>query len=776
LLKYDRENGRFICYRNDPDDPDSVPQNNLDALFEDREGGIWVGLGRMGVVRFATRPLPFKRVPHAPGTRVEPFVGAIAEDRQGVLWVGTPDSLNRIERTTGRFASYRNGGPTTPTDVVSLREDPSGDLWVGTYGHGLLRFEPRTGKFRAYKPDPADPHSLSNDTVLCLLFDHSGTLWAGTYTALSRFDAAAQQFTTYNLGPPDKSPAYLALVEDREGSLWLGTRFSGLQRFNPATGEVQTYEQDTNRAGTLSDNRVNSLHFDPTGTLWVGTQNGLDKLDPKTGRFTVYTRRDGLPGNSVGAILEDDRGNLWVSTNNGVARFDPRRRSFSTFSTADGLPGPNFTGWGASFRSSSGEMFFGGFSGATAFFPDQVVDNSSAAPPIVLTDFRLSGNPVNIGGRSPLPKSISYVKDLVLSHQQNIFSFTFALLSYGHSETNRYRYKLEGLEADWNEGGSDHRQVTYTTLPAGTYTFRVQGATSGGGWTDPGVAVRIEVLPAWWETWWFESVCASLALALLWLAYYLRVRRIAWQFNLRLEERVGERTRIARELHDTLLQNFHGLLLRFQSAYNYLPSRPEEARKALGAALDRGAQAITAARDTVQELRSPSSVTNELSSAIAVLSEELRAAQSEGPSPDVEIQIEGEGRELHPMLREEIYRITAEALRNAFRHAQAARIDVAIQYGDHEFRIAVRDNGKGIDPEVLKQGSRSGHWGLPGMRERAEAIGGELGVWSRNGEGTEVRLRLPAVIAYALPPARRLKWFNRTSKEANESNSNPRGG
>jgi signal transduction histidine kinase len=247
--------------------------------------------------------------------------------------------------------------------------------------------------------------------------------------------------------------------------------------------------------------------------------------------------------------------------------------------------------------------------------------------------------------------------------------------------------------------------------------------------------------------------------------YQLRTRQLAHQYTLRLEERVSERTRIARELHDTLLQNFHGLLLRFQGAYNHLPSRPQEARKALGVALDRGAEAITAARDTVQELRSPPSGTNELSSAIAALSGELRVAQTEALSPAVEVAVQGEGRELHPILRDEIYRITAEALRNAFRHARAGRIDVAIRHGDHEFRIIVKDDGKGIDPEVLKQGSRRGHWGLPGMRERAEAMGAVLDIWSSHGIGTEVSLRVPATIAYT-SSGRRLRWFNSASRVA----------
>ena len=172
--------------------------------------------------------------------------------------------------------------------------------------------------------------------------------------------------------------------------------------------------------------------------MWVGTQNGLDKFDSQTGRFTAFTQRDGLPGNAVGCVLEDSSGNLWMSTNNGVARFNSEGKTFSSFSTADGLPGPNLTGWGACFQSPSGEMFFGGFNGGASFFPDKVVD-SSYAPPIVLTDFRMSGNPVEIGGHSPLRRSISYTADLIIPHQQNVFSITFAALSYASPATNRFR-------------------------------------------------------------------------------------------------------------------------------------------------------------------------------------------------------------------------------------------------------------------------------------------------------------------------------------------------
>jgi PAS domain S-box-containing protein len=531
LLKFDREHRRFIRYRYHPGDPYSLPQNNVENLFADREGSIWAGLGRMGVTRFATNPLPFKRIPHltsSDGT-AEPFVGAIYEDRQGTLWVGTPAALNSIDRKTGHYTSYRRtAGPAASTDVITIREDRFGSLWAGTYNHGLLRLDRRTGQFQTYLHNPADPYTLSNDIVTRLLVDHNGTFWAASNDGLNRFNAATGRFTVYKPDPPSRIVSYLELVEDRKGALWLGTDSSGLHHFDPASGQFTKYEHDMNRPGTLSDNRVNSVHFDRSGTMWVGTQNGLDKFDSKTGTFTVYTQRDGLAGNAVGCILEDDHGKLWMSTNNGIARFDPQSTAFKSYSTAEGLPGPDLTGKGACFKNQSGEMFFGGFNGATVFRPDSVVD-TSYAPTVVLTEFRLSGSPVDIGAGSPLSKSITYTTRLTLSHEQRIFSLAFSALSYLSPGTNRYRYKLEGLDETWHEVGSNERLATYTTLPAGVYTFRVQGAASRGVWSEPGAAVIIEILPPWWSTWWFRVLCVAVSVALLAGFYQWRIQQLRRQ-------------------------------------------------------------------------------------------------------------------------------------------------------------------------------------------------------------------------------------------------------
>ena len=762
LLKLDHERRKFIHYGNIPIDSQSLPQDKLDALFADREGNIWVAPGRMAPAFLAAKPAAFKKLPRVPGTSIEPFVAALYQDRQGVLWIATPEALVSRDSNTGRITAYRTSGPGVASDVIPICEDRSGNLWIGTWSHGLHRFDRQTGKLKTYRHNPADPYSLSSDIVMRLLVDHNGTLWAGTADGLDRFDARTEHFVTYKLDQ-QSSVLVLELIEDRDGKMWIGTESSGLRHFDPITGQQAIYEHNANRPGTLSDNRVNSVHFDRSGTMWVGTQNGLDKLDPQTGMFSAITQRDGLPGNAVGCILEDNNGKLWMSTNNGVARFNPQSKEFTNFSTSEGLPGPNLTGWGACFQSPSGEMFFGGFNGGTSFFPDNAVD-SAYTPPVVLTDFRLFGDPVQIGAHSPLRHSISYTTDLILPYDQNVFSIAFAGLSYASPATNRYRYKLEGLEPDWNEVGSDRRQAIYTTLPPGTYTFCVQAATRAGPWSEPGVALRIEILPAWWNTWWFRALCLLVSLTFLWRLYRLHVRRLHQKFAIALEARVSERTRIARELHDTLLQSFQGLLPRFQAALYMLPERVTEARKTLEAALDKASEAITEGRDAVQGLRLSTVDKNDLGVAVRTLGEELALATVNQSSPTFEVAVEGTPRSLHPILQDEVYRLVAEALRNAFRHAQARRIEVEIRYGEKEFRLQVRDDGRGIDPSVLSGDGREGHYGLHGMHERAKIVGGKLKVWSELDSGTEVELSIPALRAYT-QPRRRLRLLQKLSKK-----------
>jgi signal transduction histidine kinase len=288
----------------------------------------------------------------------------------------------------------------------------------------------------------------------------------------------------------------------------------------------------------------------------------------------------------------------------------------------------------------------------------------------------------------------------------------------------------------------------------------VTASNNDGVWNQTGASLNFFIAPAYYQTTWFRTAIIAAGLALLAVLYRLRVRQLAHVFDARLQERVNERTRIARELHDTLLQSFHGVMFRFQAAANVLPDRPLEAKQRLDTALKHGTHAIRDGRDAIQGLRASTVVTNDLAVALSTLGEELARTPINDvltETAELDVAIQGTPRTLRPIVRDEIYRIGGEALRNAFRHARARRIEVEIRYDDRRFQLRVRDNGQGIDGAMVNA-DRAGHFGLAGMRERAELIGGQFEIWSEAGMGTEVALTIPDAAVYETPVARRRIW------------------
>ena len=760
LLKLGPERSELIRYHNNPLDSESPESDKMISIFQDREGNIWTCFQTTEPNYFSRGPRNFENFTYRRGELIDPLVTSIYEDHRGILWIGSMGGLNRIDRRTGRNIVPPGSG--VRNEILSILEDRSQVLIAGTYHRGLEKIDPDSGRMSAYVQGK-NSNSAKNP-IMRLMFDHAGNLWAAAASGgIGRFNAVSGNFITFT---PDLQDLieYQAIAEDVDGTMWVGGQ-TGLHHFDPRTQEFTLFKHGRDAPNSLSDNRVNTIHIDPNGQMWVGTQNGLDKFDRKSGTFQVYTDRDGLGGNVVGCILEDRRGALWMSTNNGLSKLDPTRNRFENYSTFDDLPGPDLTGWGACYQSPSGEMFFGGFSGATAFYPERIAHNGFV-PTVALTDFRLSGVSIPPGRKSLLEKSITFSNSVEITHTQNDFSIEFSALSFLDPETNRYRYRLIGLDGNWHEAASDQRLASFTTLPVRSYTFEVEGATSHGRWSIP-TKLGIRILPAWYQTAWFRASCVVAFLGLLWALYRFRLHQIAERFNTRMEARVDERTRIARELHDTLLQSFQALMIHFQAVDNLLP--PGKGKDALEKVLDRADRALVEGRNAIQNIRSSTTVTNELSHAVTALGEELAGSHDGETGPATfRVSVEGTPRDLRPILRDDIYRIAREALQNAFRHAQASQIEADITYGDSLLRLRVRDDGKGIDPKHLHAG-RDGHWGLPGMRERAQQIGAQFEMWSEVGAGTEVELRIPGSIVYAKARGRGgLRLFRKKKEGSNE--------
>jgi signal transduction histidine kinase len=416
---------------------------------------------------------------------------------------------------------------------------------------------------------------------------------------------------------------------------------------------------------------------------------------------------------------------------------DPKRMiQVTTFDADDGVRlVPILKGFRpAVTKTSDGKIWF--VNGNTVSFLDPShSDINTVPPPVHIEQIAVNGKPYDVSNGMRLPAG---VRELLVD---------FTALSLVEPNKVRFRVKLEGQDKGWREL-ANQRHIQYTNLAPGTYRFRVIACNNSEVWNEQGDVLDFSIAPAYYQTNWFRAACVVAFLAMLWGIYEMRVRQLAAQFNMRLEERVSERTRIARDLHDTLLQSFQGLLLRFQAGINLLPERPADARRTLEDAVDRASQAITEGRDSVQGLRMSTIEKNDLAVAIRTLGEELASAETSELSPNFKVVVEGISRDLHPILRDEVYRLSAEALRNAFRHAAAKNVEVEIRYDEKYFRLRVRDDGKGIPSDVLRGDGREGHFGLHGMRERAKLVGGKLTIWTELDSGAEIELNIPGARAY----------------------------
>jgi signal transduction histidine kinase/ligand-binding sensor domain-containing protein len=710
---------------------------SINALFEDREGNLWAG-GARGLERI--RDATFVTYTLAAGSLPSTQDGPVYVDGENRTWFA-PAGGGLYVLKDGRAQELRS--PFLNKEVIYSIAGRKNEIWIGTQHSGLKRFEYRNGVIggKTY----TQVNGLAENSVFAVYQGQDGAVWAGTLTSgVSKFKGG--RFVTYTTADGLASNTVSAVLETRDGTIWFGTP-NGLSSLS--RGHWRTYATDDG----LPSNSVNYLFEDSSGVLWIGTSRGLAFFKSGHAQVPRYAP-DSLREEAFG-MSEDKDGCLWIATSGHVLRVANQRLSNGVLSLAevfeyggaDGLP--NSTGVKRSrsvVADGEGRIWFSMTRGLSVVDPSHTTNDSAPALPHVEA-IMADNNPIAVGALARIPSSRKRI------------TFMYSGLSLAVPARIRFRYFLDGFDGSWSEPTAA-REAVYTNLSPGSYRFRVIASNSYGQWNDSEAAISLEVDPAFWQTWWFRVSCLAGFVVLLWALYQLRLRQVARQFNMRLEARVSERTRIARDLHDTLLQSFHGLLLRFQAATNLLPERPAEARKTLESAIDQAAQAITEGRDAVQGLRSSTVVANDLALTINTLGQELASGETNPNAADFHVEVEGTTQNLHPILRDEVYRIAGEALRNAFKHAQAQRIEVEIRYDERQLRLRVRDDGKGIDAKHLDGDGYAGHYGLRGMRERAKLMGGKLAVWSELDSGTEVELSIPASHAYEPSPARRRSWLS----------------
>jgi signal transduction histidine kinase len=538
------------------------------------------------------------------------------------------------------------------------------------------------------------------------------------------------------------------LVPDSNGGVWIALIRGALVHFRG--GHI--LERLTPRDG-LGEGYLVNLQRDSTGALWASTDGGFSRI--VDGRIATMTIANGLPCNQGQWIIEDDAASYWLYLRCGLVRIarsdmqawaaNPQRSvQATTFDRTDGvrLSGVNKLERPTVAKSSDGKLWMI-YPGMLGLIDPANLPRNAIPPPVHIEQITADGTSFEAAPRLRLPPK---VRDLRID---------YTALSLAAPEKVRFRFRLEGQNADWTDVINE-RTVHYSNLAPGDYRFHVAAANNNGVWNERGDVLEFSIAPAYYQTNAFRVLCVIVLTGIFCTVWQLRIQQLARQLELTLDARVAERTRIARELHDTLLQSVQGLLLKFQSVLTQLPERPVEAKQRLERALDQATDATTQARDAVQGLRSAAVETNDLVEAIRNIGTELAA---DSPSM-TSIDFDGSGtpRALKPIVHLEVYRIAVEALRNAFHHAHARRVRVEIRFDERQFRLRVADDGRGIDERVIHREPLDGHFGLHGMRERAEGVGGHLDIWSKLDTGTQLDLSIPAGAAYGAAP-RRLSWF-----------------
>jgi ligand-binding sensor domain-containing protein/serine phosphatase RsbU (regulator of sigma subunit) len=534
LVRVDLRDGAMIRLRNDPKRPDSLPGNRPLALFRDRGGVLWVGDGVNGLgghAPFRSKFRAYRHNPYDDNSLSDNYIRGIHEDRAGNLWVATQQGgLNRIDPagTVTRFSHRDGDSRSLPNNTTwAVLEDRAGVIWVGLFGAGLFRLDPKTG---AVTKPALEPPDLLDPGILTLYEDRRSNLWIGTgrgayrlapdRRALTRFDQDIG-INTGSLGNEVQQ-----FYEDRAGNIWIGAT-RGCIRLNPETKQFKVFPEDVNPK-FVGGAFVTGFLEDRNGTFWIVSKGGgLGRLDPASDRFIRIQEKDGLPHNNCYGIFEDANGFFWISSDAGIVKFDPRAMTFRSYGVADGTQGREFNR-NSAYRNRSGEIFFGGTQGLNRFRPENVRDNPFL-PPVAISRF-------TVGAREVIPDET----ERTISYEENSIRIEYVALDFTLPARNRYAYKLEGFDPDW-QNADTRREAVYTNLPPGNYVFRVRGTNNDGVWNETGATLRFRVRPPFWRTW---SAYLLYALSFM-LAVYGGVR---WRLRSlvartrELEDNVARRT------------------------------------------------------------------------------------------------------------------------------------------------------------------------------------------------------------------------------------------
>jgi ligand-binding sensor domain-containing protein/signal transduction histidine kinase len=704
LMRY--QAGRIVSFSA----PSSLPHNNVLALFEDGEDNVWVG-AQGGLLRLS--PSAASTITTADGAPQS--INTIYQDPRGELFVTALNGkLFRVARQT--LAPVPLTGPLGRMSVRNLFRDSRGALWIGTDGQGVARID--AGGIVRYTMQ----QGLVNDFIRAFCEDGEGGMWIGTDGELSRFHRGAFQ----NFGVKDGLVYHSirALLLDRVGDLWVATD-GGLSRMRAGRFVADPALE------RLRGQKVWALREDGEGKLWIGTHGaGLFLL--KDGALTQFTTRDGLPSNKIHFIIEDQLGSLWMSGPSGVVAVSRReleslsgqsagQLAVRVYSTAEGLSTNQMNGGvqPAGAMLASDEIWFPSAKGAVRI--ERGGPDRRSAPPVLIEQVLADD------------RAAPFSKHLTLDPGRGKLEIHYTAIRLRSPDRIRFKFRMENFDQDWTDAGQ-RRVAYYTNLPAGKYRFRVVAYEIDDPRSATEQVLSIEWRPHFYKTAWFPALCGVAALAVVWGWYRLHVRNLRHRFAAVLEER----NRLAREMHDTLIQGCVGVSALLEAASSAREVSPSISDELLDRARNEARATVDEARLAVWNLRQSSG--EGLAPAISQLTRRLSLETG------IPIRFESYGAPLDLGAESErsLLMIVREAMQNALRHAAPKRLSVVLSFGRGGLQVEIEDDGRGFDPSIINS-SNGQHYGLIGMRERAERLGGQLFLTSSPGKGTQVRLSVPKI-------------------------------
>jgi signal transduction histidine kinase/ligand-binding sensor domain-containing protein len=541
---------KFNSYRHDECNPNSLSEDRLRTIFEDKNGIIWIGSesGVDKLIRYS-KFLVYKHSDSESNSIEKGIVRSIMVDKEGTIWAGLIDrGLVQYSRETNRFKTFLYD-PSKPkglpgNHITALLQGSEGQIWIGEWDFGLYHYLKGTGFFEPVVNNHSSPAFLTDNHIQFIREAKPGLLWLGTERGLNLYDIRKNTCLHF-VHEPDKVNSLAgnslqsnAFVQEANGDVWVGTWASGLSRIHFTQGEYTkpiytNWKNDPTNSLSLNNNNVISLLQDKNGLLWIGTfGGGLDCFDPSAGSFRHFTTNDGLPNNIVYAIQEDTKGNLWLSTDKGISKFSPKENSFQNFGKEDGLQDDHFF-WGSSFKSKTGEIFFGGINGMNSFYPDKIEADKYASMPVLIYLKKFSES-------DTISLAISGLREIDLPYNDNFLSFEFSALDFHEPYKNQYQYFLEGFDSKWTLSGN-RRYASYTNLPHGTYTFHLKASNYDRIANNNELIFLLRIHAPWWKTWWAKTLLISIFTIIAAALYYLRIGILEKQKR-KLENQVKWRT------------------------------------------------------------------------------------------------------------------------------------------------------------------------------------------------------------------------------------------